>query len=151
MRKAVNDMTYSAHRSPADSAALTSRPLVLVVDDDPNLSSLILMLLEEMAIPALALPNADEGLAWLQAHPQAVALLLTDVHMPGSLDGAELAQLCASRWPEVPVVVMSGDADGSCQGAGQFLRKPFDLQHLAMLIQATLAGNQRAAVSRHRQ
>ncbi len=68
--------------------------------------------------------NAEQALARLAREP-AVDVLLTDVAMPGAMDGLDLARVVRQRWPRVHVVLISAQAD-ALSGAQGFtvLRKP---------------------------
>ncbi|HEY5433641.1 MAG TPA: response regulator [Candidatus Limnocylindrales bacterium] len=82
-----------------------------------------------------AYPDAQAALAGLDTWVGPIDLLLTDVSMPGELDGIALAAVVAERRPEIPVVLMSGDA-GSLEratgapGVSATLAKPFTLEAL---------------------
>ncbi len=71
--------------------------------------------------------SADEAMTLLEAKPSAVSII-TDVRMPGSLDGFGLARLVASRWPEMGIIIVSGHAvpgEGDMPKHALFLRKPY--------------------------
>lgn len=86
------------------------------------------------------IPAADAAgaIAQLLAHPE-VDIVLTDVQMPGELDGLGLAQWVRSRYPRKKLILMSGsrekarDAATLCPGA-PFLTKPFDYERLSELV-----------------
>lgn len=83
--------------------------------------------------------SADEAAAVL-ASVAVVDLLITDVEMPGSMDGLQLARRTLADRPSLPVIVVSGwagavDMKGLCLSA--FFRKPYDVERLAAHI-ATL-------------
>jgi two-component system, response regulator PdtaR len=64
-------------------------------------------LLEENGFSVLEAPNADAALTVLESRPD-VKLLFTDVQMPGSLNGMELARKVHARWPHILLVITSG-------------------------------------------
>ena len=71
--------------------------------------------------------DADEAFELLRSRAD-VAAVLTDVNMPGSMDGFEFARLIRQGWPEVGVIVISGQADpgpSDLPSHATFLRKPF--------------------------
>lgn len=111
---------------------------VLILDDDSNLARMLGLAMEDHGIEAVVLGNADDGLAWINGNPGQLALLLTDISMPGSIDGAELARQVAQRFPAIPIIIMSGDAWSDDYPACRFLDKPFDLPTLTGLIDEAL-------------
>ena len=77
--------------------------------------------------------NADEALQFLEATAE-VRLLFTDVSMPGSMSGADLAHLVAARWPGIGIIITSGRPQPEPLPLGaQFHAKPYQpanvLQH----------------------
>ena len=82
------------------------RPIVLVVDDDPLLRLIAVDIAEEAGFAAIEAGNAEEAVAILEA-PSDTALVLTDVNMPGSMDGLKLAHAVRRRWPPIPIIVVS--------------------------------------------
>lgn len=80
---------------------------VLVVEDEPVLLELAQEILELGEIKALGAPNADEAFKILQEHPN-IGLVITDIKMPGKINGFELAWLISECWPQIPVLVTSG-------------------------------------------
>ncbi len=102
---------------------------ILVVEDDAPLREALCDTLSFAGYRALPATHAIEALDWLDREP--VALLISDVHMPG-VDGHELLRRVRSRRPELPVVLVT--AHGSVHraveamrdGAADYLLKPFD-------------------------
>jgi CheY-like chemotaxis protein len=76
------------------------------------------------------------GLAACEAVETPYALLLTDVVMPGTLDGRALAEEVVRRWPGTSVAFMSGYSEGAV--ASSLLTKPFRKQDLAMHVRNAL-------------
>ena len=70
---------------------------VLVVEDDPLVQMLTVDTVEQAGFAVLQADNADEAIAILETRPD-IALLLTDIDMPGSMDGLKLAQAVCHRW-----------------------------------------------------
>ena len=83
--------------------------------------------------------DAAEALRLLETHPE-VSAVFSDVEMPGSLDGLELAQCICQRWPGIGIVLTSGHrvtAELMPQG-GRFLGKPYDGNALVRQIEEIL-------------
>lgn len=81
---------------------------LLVVEDDPTLRSSLVYVLEEGGVPAVGLSTADEAIGFLIEEAGNVAAVLTDVMMPGTTDGLQLANMIARQWPHIVVLVTSG-------------------------------------------
>jgi DNA-binding response OmpR family regulator len=92
--------------------------------------------------------NGREGLSVIEGDPGRVDLVLADVAMP-DMDGLELAEILRQRFPDVPVLLMSGQATGGAGDTGlelpggQFLQKPFSREELAAKVRALIDGSQR--------
>jgi CheY-like chemotaxis protein len=95
-------------------------------------------MLEQLDYRTVAVESAAAALEVLKSG-QAVALVFTDVMLPGDLDGVALAQTIRSRYPHLPVVLTSGYAKalGGRHGL-PILRKPYQLSALAQTIRDNL-------------
>jgi len=110
-------------------------PLVLVVDDDPQVRELVRVNLEMEGYGVREAANAEEGLAAVE--DDAPDLILLDVMMP-QVDGWEMLRRVQERHGigSIPVVMFSGQLDASTEveaaahGAQGFVGKPFDLRAL---------------------
>lgn len=114
-------------------------PLVLLVDDDPDVRRTIRRKIAAIGYPLIEADDADQALHHL-SRVDAIGMVLTDIDMPGSLDGFGLARRIATAFPSVGVVLMSGQAVLTDRGpteAGTFamLRKPFSDKDLATALQ----------------
>ncbi len=108
-------------------------PVVLVVDDDPNLREFVRVNLE---LAGYSVREADNGQRALNAiEDQAPDLVLLDVVMPG-VDGWQLLRRLEERHGSIPVIMFSGQADERAattaaeHGAQGFVGKPFDPEEL---------------------
>jgi CheY-like chemotaxis protein len=86
---------------------ILNRPVILLVEDEPLVRLTHVDILREADFWVLEAENADEAFEILKRRPD-VKVVLTDVDMPGSLDGFEFARLVRQGWPEVGVLVISG-------------------------------------------
>jgi len=110
--------------------------VVLVVEDEALLLFSIADELRDLGFSVLEARNADEALARLEAHSE-IAVVFTDIDMPGSMDGLALTALVDQRWPEMKVVVTSGKKlpDRSAMPEHvQFLSKPYGIDQVARAI-----------------
>jgi CheY-like chemotaxis protein len=83
-------------------------PIALVVEDDPIVRELAAALLEETDLRVVECEDAEEAIAALCRHGEEVALIFTDVRLPGLLDGVDLAQRVKVMWPRASMVVTTG-------------------------------------------
>ncbi len=113
-------------------------PMVLVVEDEALLRMVISEALRDAGVKVIEAANADEALAVLAAGV-VVDVVLTDVRMPGALDGIALAQLLRRERPDIHVVVTSGDLDPDlARQMPTFIAKPYDLEAAVVLILSQL-------------
>ena len=80
---------------------------VLVVEDEPLVLMSTVDFLEDEGFVVHEAANADEAIEKLKATP-AIAILFTDVDMPGSMNGLKLSAAVREGWPPVRIVVTSG-------------------------------------------
>jgi CheY-like chemotaxis protein len=107
-------------------------PTVLVVDDEPMLRMFVCEVLADAGYEAVAAGSGDEAIALLRSGA-AFTAVVTDMEMPGDIDGLELAWNIQAHWPDVAVIVTSGRklprAD-ELPYAASFLSKPFSAERL---------------------
>ena len=87
--------------------ASSALPVVLVVEDEPLLRMLAVEVVEEAGFIAIEARDADEAVILLESRTD-IALLFTDINMPGSMDGLKLANAVRDRWPPIKILVVSG-------------------------------------------
>jgi two-component system, response regulator PdtaR len=85
----------------------TSIPVVLVVEDGGLVRMMAVDMLEDAGFEVVEAATADAALTILETDP-AIAVLFTDIDMPGSMFGLDLADRVAERWPHIRLVVTSG-------------------------------------------
>ncbi|MBT2339339.1 MULTISPECIES: response regulator [Pseudomonas] len=123
----------------------TTTRLILVVEDDPTILEFLCEILEEEGFVVEPRENADEALAFLEENADLVDLLLTDITMPGTLDGADLANLTGERWPQIPLLIMSGFETPESAGIkhhASFIAKPWALGQMLDLVESTVKNHQ---------
>jgi len=107
-------------------APILDQPVVLLMEDEPLVRLTQVDILREAGFWVLEAEDADEAFETLRRRKD-VSVVLTDVDMPGSLDGFEFARLVAQGWPEVGVLVISGKAfpsQGDMPPSAVFIPKP---------------------------
>lgn len=80
---------------------------VLIVEDDALIRALAVDIVEDAGYLPLEASNADEAVALLERRAD-IAVLFTDINMPGSMDGLKLAHAVRGRWPPVKIIMVSG-------------------------------------------
>jgi DNA-binding response OmpR family regulator len=119
------------------NAMATARPLVvLLVEDDDLIRELTAMILEGEGHRVHTAPDGDTAERWLQTEKADV--LFTDLRMPGSLSGQDLAL----RHADMPVVVTSGEMKEQHPWLGEsmaYLAKPYDRKTLLAAVERVVA------------
>jgi CheY-like chemotaxis protein len=115
------------------------------VDDEPEIRALLLGCFRAAGYTAYEAADATAALARLAQHPE-IRLVLTDIVMPGTMSGLELAAAVGQRHPGLKIVFMSGYVPTVATEPGEvdpvpMLRKPFRIQHVLATVAALLAGN----------
>ncbi len=130
----------------AQMAAIEQKErLILVVEDEAIIRDFVCEILGDEGFSTRALENADEAENYLNENADGVSLLLTDILMPGSKNGAELANLSVQKWPQIPILIMSGHETPESSGVTHpvtFIRKPWQIGQLIDGVQAALKTRQ---------
>jgi PAS domain S-box-containing protein len=119
---------------------------ILLVEDELRVRKSVGTILQRRGYKVLAAANAVEALDLWQAHSHEVALLLTDLVMPGGMNGHELARQLESAASNLKVVYMSGYSaeiagkDLELRSGETFVQKPFLTNHLLEAIRRSLDG-----------
>jgi CheY-like chemotaxis protein len=110
-----------------------TRPLVLVVEDDFLVRLNIAEILQEAGFEVMEAGEAVSALELLEENPE-IRLVVTDIHMPGMLDGSDIVKRVRANYRNVGIIVMSSDNDNRSRFPGTpFLSKPFDAWRLINL------------------
>jgi DNA-binding NtrC family response regulator len=116
---------------------------ILVVEDDPDVRSLAVALLSDLGYEILEAEDAQSALAVLDNNPW-IAMLFTDVILPGGMNGPTLAEEVKRRYPEMFVLFTSGYTDdvtiplGEVDAGVELLNKPFGKSDLALKVRSVL-------------
>ena len=112
-------------------------PTVLVVEDETLIRMLAADSLADSGYNVLEAADAAEALRILEEHDE-VAVLFTDVNMPGPMDGLALAGLMHDRRPDLGLIVTSGRGTpdlGRLPLSSIYLAKPYGPQQLAAAVE----------------
>ena len=109
---------------------------VLIVEDEALVRMDVASLLAEAGFVVYEAGDADEAIGLLEEHRD-IRLIITDVHMPGSMDGLKLAHYVRGRWPPIKIIVASGQVmirDEDMPPGGVFLAKPYHSESIARKV-----------------
>jgi DNA-binding NtrC family response regulator len=112
-------------------------PGVLIVEDDPLIRAVIMELLEDAGFIAFEATDAAEALCILNAHGENIRALVTDVRLPGDIDGVTLAKAAQEKWPWMRIIISSGSPEYAHQTMPEnaaFLLKPWSPDTLLRLF-----------------
>lgn len=119
---------------------MTSDPIILVVEDEALIRLSTADTLRDQGWDVRESANAAEALQVLE-QCDAVALIFTDIDMPGAMNGLALARAVSERWPPVIIVITSGmnqPADDELPAGATFIPKPYVPEQLAQDFRARL-------------
>jgi CheY-like chemotaxis protein len=114
-----------------------SGDLVLLVEDDPDVRQVVRQQLIDLGHPVIEAEDADQALTMVAQIPD-IGIVVSDILMPGSRNGRQLAEQIRQEHPQMRIVLMSGyaDEDGSRQDP-PILAKPFVRHELAQALRNT--------------
>jgi CheY-like chemotaxis protein len=121
------------------SARAPTGKTVLIVDDEPSVRMLVTDVLEELGYASIEAADGPAGLRILESEA-VVDLLITDVGLPGGINGRQLADAARVTRPELKVLFITGYAENAIIGSGQLapgmrvLTKPFVVETLATRV-----------------
>jgi CheY-like chemotaxis protein len=126
--------------------AMQDRPMlaVLVVEDDPLVRTLAVEIVEEAGYVALEAADADEAVAILEVRSD-IAVLFTDINMPGSIDGLKLAHAVRDRWPPIKIVMVSGKVELSANDMppnSRFFAKPYQASKMVSELRSLITASE---------
>lgn len=126
---------------PAEFREPRGKETILLVEDEPSVRSLIKRSLQRLGYPVLVADSPDSALPLFLSHSTEIALLLSDVVMPGQSGPAFYQQLRAFR-EDLPVLFISGHSpDLTLSRRLPFLRKPFGPRDLGNKVREVLDGH----------
>nr|MBL8411141.1 PAS-domain containing protein [Dechloromonas sp.] len=121
---------------PTDEATLTrGGELVLLAEDEPNVRRVVRQQLIDLGYPVIEAENGAQALTMVEQIPD-IAILVSDIIMPGGINGRQLAEQVLAIAPHMRIVLMSGYTDDNDETAADLpiLGKPFVRQDLARAL-----------------
>ena len=109
---------------------------ILIVEDDVLASEYLEFVLEEAGYEAIPAGSSEEAIAVLE-HRDDVHLVVTDINLPGGLNGLQLAGLVRSRWPSINVIVVTGYGPPKSEdipSGSLFIPKPYSAQKMVEAV-----------------
>jgi PAS domain S-box-containing protein len=119
---------------------------VLIVDDEPSVRMLVTDVLEELGYAAIEAADGVAGLKLLESDMR-IDLLITDVGLPGGVNGRQMADAARRVRPKLRVLFITGYAENASIGNGRLapgmhvMVKPFGMEMLASRIRAIIGGS----------
>jgi len=135
----------TSYEQPAEQLAGVRGRRVLVVDDDPPVREITATMLRTMGAEVVEAGSGGSALEMLDAGARDFDLMVVDFAMPG-MNGAELAATTAKKWPDLPILFVTGYADLSAISSvseDRIVQKPFrggELQRKIGRLLASKAG-----------
>lgn len=126
------------------SALLTGQETILIVEDDSRILKLLTNQLASLNYKVLAAHSGGTALAILREHPE-TALLLTDIVLPGGMNGLQIAEAAREIRPDLKVLYTSGYAESELLDRARFdcgtemLSKPYTQSELSAKIRKALS------------
>lgn len=113
---------------------------ILVLEDDDLLRMLLVEIIEDIGKAAVAYSSADEGMNFLESGADQLSLIISDINMPGILNGYALSKIVTLRWPSLSMILTSGEIQGVLELGPNisFLPKPWRVDAMVNSIQAVL-------------
>ena len=129
---------------PSENHRARAGETVLVIDDEPSVRMLVTEMLEELGYAAIEAIDGKSGLKVLQSNAR-VDLLITDVGLPGGINGRQLADAARITRQDLKVLFITGYAESAVvrnahlEPGMQILIKPFTMEALAARIQSVIS------------
>jgi DNA-binding NtrC family response regulator len=118
-----------------------ARSIVLVVEDEPLIRTVLIDAFEEAGFTVLDASDGDHAVQMLEQNANRVCALFSDINLPGSMNGVLLAKHARNHWPWIGVVLASGrpKPDKSAMPENvEFFQKPYAIssiiQHVRELV-----------------
>jgi signal transduction histidine kinase/integral membrane sensor domain MASE1/ActR/RegA family two-component response regulator len=142
----ANASSVECHAAPAEDVPVVAPTRILVVEDDHEVAELATQLLQDIGCCAVQAHDGKSALALLDRDPT-IGLMLSDVVMPGGMNGIELAQIVRERRPTLPILLATGYSQHALQPMSEgftLIEKPYDRNTLAAAIRLAIGSGYRS-------
>jgi CheY-like chemotaxis protein len=115
-------------------------PRILIVEDEVLIRMFMRDVFEEVGFKTREAANGDEALELLKT--EEFSVLVTDIEMPGTMTGLDLARTVETKWPRTGLVLISGRTLPSPDGMpakARFIAKPWQMETLLQVVREVLA------------
>lgn len=134
----------AADEGPAAAPRAHPGETVLVVDDEASLRMLMVEVMQDLGYATLEAGNGTEAMRWLRSG-RPIDLLITDVGLPGGMNGRQVADAARSERPALKVLFVTGYAQtaldgGNLEAGMHVMTKPFEMDALARRVKEVIAG-----------
>jgi CheY-like chemotaxis protein len=141
MGNSLNQWSKTDNSGSADRR-ISDSPVVMVVEDEFLIRIMITDELRSAGYEVVECGSADEAIDVLRSG-LGIGVMFTDIRMPGSMDGASLAQAARREFPALKIVTTSGEKRPATL-TGQFVPKPYSPRSVVHLIDALMGTPARA-------
>ncbi|MDD2853034.1 MAG: response regulator [Desulfuromonadaceae bacterium] len=124
---------------------MTDRPVLLIIDDDPNLRKTLSDILEAKEYRTIAAKDGTEGLAMIERNP--VDLALIDLRLP-DISGLDVLKRIRADYPHTEAIILTGNAtldsaiEATNKGAFSYLQKPYEIDQLLLHVRRAIEKQQ---------
>ena len=121
-------------RETAEASSIRGSGTVLLVEDNPDVATVSIGLLEQLGYRVRRVPDAEAALRELEHN--GVDFVFSDIVMPGKMDGLSLAHHLRQTHPDLPILLATGYSEAAAGVRGDFpiLRKPYEIHELSEAI-----------------
>ena len=105
---------------------------ILIVEDDVLTNEYLEFILQQAGYEVVSATSADEAVALLE-HREDVQLIVTDINLPGTMDGLKLAAATKARRPEMNIIIVTGYAmpkNDEIPPGSLFIPKPYNARNM---------------------
>jgi len=123
------------------AALAPQRPVILIVEDEFLIRMATAEAIRDAGFQVVEAPDADSAIVILESRSD-IQVVFTDIHMPGSMDGAKLAHAIRDRWPPVHIIATSGRyaiREDDLPSGSLFFPKPYNPDIVAQSLRALTA------------
>lgn len=110
----------------------------MVAEDEDMLRMIAIEFLTDAGFDVIGVAGAADALAILEDQNRQVDVLFTDIHMPGGMDGLELARRVKHSWPNIALLISSGNVwpkHEEMPEGSRFVRKPYELANIVRQVE----------------